>query len=112
MGQMARISISAKFSARIFISVPFLEAMIVAKNMKCTSFPNLALSAPILYSILMNVFAMFNSICLRQSMTDRDQRDIDSTLNSYLIPYLFHIFCVFFVFVVVFCILVLIYSIM
>ena len=57
-------------------SVPFLEATIDTKDMKCASFPNLALSIPML---LMHVILT--------------KADIDSTFNSYLIPYLFHIFC-------------------
>ena len=66
-------------------SVPFLVATLAAKDMKCASFPNLALSTPM---ALTNIFPMFNSSCLRLS-----KADIDSTFNSYLIPYLFHIFC-------------------
>jgi hypothetical protein len=57
-------------------SVPFLEATIDTKDMKWSSFPNLALSTPML---LMHVILT--------------KADIDSTFNSYLIPYLFHIFC-------------------
>jgi hypothetical protein len=67
--------------------------------MKCTPFLNLAPSTPM---ALMNIFP--NSICLCLS-----KADIDSVFNSYLIPYLFHIYL--FVFVVVFCIFVLIYSV-
>jgi hypothetical protein len=78
---------------------PFLGVTIAAKHMKCASFPNLALSIPIALK-LMNVFPIFNSRCLYLSKADND-----SNFNSYLIPYLFHIFCWF---AVVFCVFVLI----
>jgi hypothetical protein len=52
-------------------SVPFLEATIDTKDMKCASFPNLALSTPM---VLMHVILT--------------KADIDSTFNSYLIVYL------------------------
>ena len=57
-------------------SVPFLEATIDTKDMKCASFPNLPLST---LMVLMHVILT--------------KADIDSTFNSCLIPYLFHIFC-------------------
>jgi hypothetical protein len=44
--------------------------------MKCISFPNMELSTPM---ALMNIIL--------------SKADIDSTFNSYLNPYLFHIFC-------------------
>ena len=62
-------------------SVPFLEATIDTKDMKCASFPNLALSTPM---ELMHVILT--------------KADIDSTFNYCLIPYLFLIFCCIFVY--------------
>ena len=50
-------------------SVSFLVAMIAAKDMKCVSFPNLALSTLL---ALMNVLVTFNAhlLCLTHSLTD------------------------------------------
>ena len=62
--------------------VPFLEATVAAKYIKCASYSNLAL--------LMNVFPMFHSVCICLS-----KANIGSYSNSYLISYLFHIFFIF-----------------
>ena len=50
-------------------SVPFLVAMIAAKDMKCASFPNLALFTLL---VLMNVLATFNAhlLCLTHFLID------------------------------------------
>jgi hypothetical protein len=60
----------------IMPSVQFLEDRIATKDMKCISFPNMELSTPM---ALMNIIL--------------SKADIDSTFNSYLNPYLFHIYC-------------------
>jgi hypothetical protein len=70
----------------------FQEATKAEKYLKCAWYPNLALFSPI---ALMNVFPMFNSICLCLSKADPE-----TTFNSYLFRYLFRIFAVF---LVVFC---------
>jgi hypothetical protein len=57
---------------------PILVATIAAKDTKCLSFPNLALSTTM---ALMNVFPMFKTVCLCLS-----KAIIDSTFNSSLIP--------------------------
>jgi hypothetical protein len=57
-------------------SVPFLEERIATKGMKWISFPNIELSI---------IMALMNIIL--------SKADIDRTFNSYLNPYLFHIFC-------------------
>ena len=60
-------------------SVPFLVAMIAAKDMKCISFPNLALSTLL---ALMNVLVTFNAhlLCLKHSL-------IDSPLFLFFTPF-------------------------
>ena len=64
----AQFAYWTKFWSRVFQiwifepSVPFLVAMIAAKNMKCVSFPNLALSTLL---ALMNVLLTFNAHILR-----------------------------------------------
>ena len=74
-----------------------MEATIIAKDMKCASFPNLALSTS---AALMNVF-----LCL--TLSARKQ-----TLIIDLMLTLFHSCLIyFFLFVVVLCIFVLIYSV-
>jgi hypothetical protein len=92
---IGRIS-QAQFLAKNFAVMEsdlkkFKLEKLAAKVMKCTSFPNLALSTTM---VLMDVFPIFSYICPCLS-----KPDIDSSFNSHLIPYLFHIL---FVFVVIY----------
>ena len=74
-------------------SVPLLEERIATKDMKCNSFPNMEQSTSL---------ALMNGLILSKA-------NIDSTFNSYLNPYLFHIFCCIFYSFLIF---VLVYSVM
>ena len=64
---LANISLRTRFGEHR--RVPFLVAMIAAKDIKCVSFPNLAMSTPL---ALMNVLVTINArlLCLTHSPID------------------------------------------
>ena len=66
------------------------EATIAANDMKCASYPNLALFTLL---VLMNAFPMFNSICPCLSIADIDSIYLFITFTLFPLVFCFVLFC-------------------